>query len=451
MINLLLLIALLGGASCSQDLCQQEKCLCGYNMYKNTKTHFSMDCSENEFDTLPNIKEMPEHFDELDVSQNNIKLLTKGSFASATLKVLIANHNEITEVSMEFLKRIPNLKHLDLSHNHLKKLDAKVFQAATSLHHLDLSFNKLSTLQDGLFKPVKTLQFLDLSYNNVGSYLMNLKDLHDPKLGITKDLPNLKLNRLNITDLPTDFFTNSSLIYLSLDDNRLKEIPKLPYTIQYLDLSGNLFTTLNVKHLNYHKLKKLRLTRLPLLEKIEKYAFYNLQDLEFLYIENCPRLMDFNDMAFGALVDHEGLKLKSISLAGNALNRLNTTYYHLFNDLERVDLSNNPWICDCDILWFKLIKNKLMNKNSVRCALPSKLRNSSILTLTERDLPKCTVGSGWNTHKVLVSIIAVLCAMLVAIVAYIIYLGPFKSVVQNKFVGTQSPYTVVVREDMITT
>lgn len=76
---------------------------------------------------------------ELDVSNNRLMVLD-GLEQFATLKVIRASHNEITEVTIE---RLPRLK------------------------HLDLSFNRLDGLPD--LAGLKALVYLDLSNNLVGS------------------------------------------------------------------------------------------------------------------------------------------------------------------------------------------------------------------------------------------------------------------------------------------
>ena len=131
----------------------------------------------------------------------------------------------------------------------------------------------------------------------------------------------------------------------------------MPYSVEYLDLSGSDISVLEVKQLSYHSLKTLRLDRMKKLENIHPYAFYNLEALEELSIRNCNNLKEFNELVFGAMFKNMVSKLKRLSLSGNALQHLNITYKYLFRTLDLVDLTDNPWTCDCDLLWLQEVDN----------------------------------------------------------------------------------------------
>ena len=60
-------------------------------------------------------------------------------------------------------------------------------------------------------------------------------------------------------------------------------------------------------------------------------------------------------------------------------------------------LSNNPFHCDCNLVWFLRAKNKLLRiippleMAKLKCASPPKFRGKSFLHVKEKDI--CTAGT----------------------------------------------------------
>lgn len=306
---------------------------------------------------------------ELDYSHNTITQLTDDNLVkSENLVAFKVSYNEIREISNTYFGTTPNLVSLDLSHNKLEILDSDTFGVLTKLRVLNLKFNAFKKLPETLFLPLKSLIELDLSYNDVSGSFKAVKNILELYNGLNVNITHLKLNGIALNTLPRNYFDGlNNLKEICLSDNNLNEFPILPFGITTIDLSGNEFREITIKDLTYRTVKTLKLNRLKHLTNIHHYAFYDLLYLEELSLEHCPKLQEFSDLAFEYIENGITLPLKKLSFAGSGLRRLNKTYFHLFSTLDAINLDDNPWICDCDLSWFQLIrKDKLGRYENVR-------------------------------------------------------------------------------------
>lgn len=358
----------------SSDLCSFRKskhvCLCSYQ--SDVNTHFPAlraDCSRMNMEQFPIDTYLP-NVEDLDLSHNLISYLDPYTvnFKSSKVRSIKLSFNRIHYIVQDFFQNMPNLLELDLSNNELAAFpNSNTFRGLKNLKILNLSFNELSTIPEGFFSILPNLQELNLQQNYLGVLMMNTECLFNYRLGLSPNVTTLKLDGLGIYNLNYTFFDGAlNLKHLSLAYNPLREIPAVPYSLDFLDLSGIDITTLSAKYLNYHSLKVLKLNKLQKLENIEHYAFYNLQALEELELNDCKNLREFNDLAFGIIENESEWSLQKISLARSGLRSLNSTYLHLFNKSVHVDLQSNPWVCNCDILWFQELNESLYNRESLR-------------------------------------------------------------------------------------
>ncbi|VEN63266.1 unnamed protein product [Callosobruchus maculatus] len=396
------------------------------------------DCTARQINEIPHLKSKVNH---LDLSFNNIQFLDpkKQNLSSADLHVLELGYNQISKIDVGFFSRVSNLEVLDLSHNAIEALDTEMFQNCTKLQRLDLSFNKMKHLPQGIFKHVLSIKSLDLSYNLLGGFLESTSLVTN--LSLSSQITELKLNGMNVTSFPNDFFHRfEQLRYLSLTDNHLHLVPDLPQSLEYLDLSGNKLVNLSLKYLNYPSLKVLKLNRMESLRNIHKYAFYSLGALEKLYITDCPNLKQFNELVFDVLPKDTRIFPSFISLARNRLSKLNYTYGFLFKNLKRADLTHNPWHCDCDILWLQAYRSVLHRQDNVRCNSPPNLKNKSLMELSSADLPECYPAEyGKKSHRIVIVTLTVAIVLLCGVV-FVLIRYPFSWLAGNTTVGPNLPY-----------
>lgn len=358
-----------------KTLCSHSKldkaCYC--DVATSQVSHFPVvnaDCSRLEYTKVPATTYFSETLYKLDLSHNLITDIDdfETKFTSDTLEILDLSYNKISYISDQFFQYIPNLRSLDLSHNELTSFEnADVFYGLRQLTHLDLSFNKLKSFPDQLFSTMPKLYSLNIGYNNLGEHLMEVEDFGNSSCKVNPSLVELNMDNLGITELPNGFFESfQALKHLSLADNQFSEVPVVPYSVEYFDLSGNSLTYLAARNLNYHSLKTFVLNRLPFLTTVDHYAFYNLQSLEALYLNDCPKLIAFTDLAFGVLRKDVDLTLKKLSIARSGLQTLNYTYGYLFDELDYINLDNNPWKCDCKLMWMREYNMTLYKTGNIR-------------------------------------------------------------------------------------
>ncbi|XP_018331058.1 tsukushin-like isoform X1 [Agrilus planipennis] len=440
------------GQSSSSSLCsipkQEHKCLCSVVIDSELSYNVmhKLDCSRNGFDSFPDYQLITEA-GHLDLSFNKIEKLdgSVSNVENPVLHSLILSFNSIYYVSTDYFKNLPNLKHLDLSHNDIASfVNSNVFNGLSKLEVLDLSFNSISTLPEYIFYPLSGLRSLDISYNYLGALFTKLDNIFNSTLGLTKEINKLSMNGLDIKYVLHTFFDGANqLTYLSVADNPLLEVPTIPYSVTYLDISGTWVAVLQGKHLNYHSLQILKMNRMPNLRKIDRYAFYTLQSLIELEMNDNPNLKDLESVAFGILSEKTDLHLKKMSVARCGLKGVNESYQFLFNKLDYIDLQGNPFTCDCNIFWLQKFEDSLNQKQNLRCVKPLRLRMKNILDLTHEDLPQCESEEN-QKQKVIIIVLSVLIAVLIIFVVYLIYLGPLYY--QNKYreIGPDSPYGLVV-------
>lgn len=430
----------------SKPLCGRSKisgnCYCFKEINDSSGfLELHIDCASLNLSKFPDSSQIPTHIvAKLSVSHNALKELNFNDvdFASESLWSLVASYNEIERVSEEFLNAQINLVDIDLNHNLITKFGSEKEINLPHLRSLDLSFNNLTSFNSSLANFPK-LRTLDLSYNDLGNFLVSQQQ---PLIGLNVNISNLELNSVNLKEIPRGFFENFTQLHrLGLADNDLKTIPKIPDSIKYLDLSGNLFISLEANDLNYKSIKSLKFNRLHLLETIGNYAFYTMTSLESLELTNNPKLKELNPLAFGLLDAQETLGLKKLHLAGNNLRKWNVTYQYLLRGLDEVTLHNNPWICDCEIQWMYLQFHKLRYSSQVRCAAPARLCNRRLEELQTTDFTYCTNSRGKQLQRILVPTIIVLILILLPLIAYLVFKGPmaFKNLTTRRL-GPQSPY-----------
>lgn len=162
---------------------------------------------------------------------------------------------------------------------------------------------------------------------------------------------------------------------------------KVRTTLTYLDLSA---TDLEeVENHSFHGLYGLRiliLNDLPRLREIQSLSFDSLAELDTLEIQHNPRLVYIDPFAFydnlHALRPHH---VQRAFLAGNALGFVSASMLH-WDEMEEVDLSGNPWNCDCNLKWVLEVRHELRSVDETACFLPPALTNTSFKDVRSSDM-----------------------------------------------------------------
>lgn len=192
--------------------------------------------------------------------------------------------NTFNEIPSEALqKQYFYLEILNLSENQLQDVPPNL-NVLVNVKQLDLSFNKLN----------------ELSIKNILNEPKTVRNLNLANAGI-KSLPVIEmpfLRMLNLSGNPLQkydesIFQRTTLLEtLDLSSTQLYSLEQsnFPANLQYLDLSGNTFTSIaGSGNLFPQHLEILKLNDLEMLTKVEKTSL-NVKNLKQLELYNLPKL-----------------------------------------------------------------------------------------------------------------------------------------------------------------
>lgn len=145
----------------------------------------------------------------------------------------------------------------------------------------------------------------------------NLKKCDLSKIDQAKQID---LTDCNLEKIPDEIYSATNLVKLKLDNNRIKEIRGLPYSLKDLSLSNNFITKIihvpeEVKDLNLPSNGIIKIENLP--DQLENL---NLNKNNLLKIENLPD------------------SLYELRVANNFINKIE----NLPKDLNYLDIQDNP-------------------------------------------------------------------------------------------------------------
>lgn len=259
--------------------------------------------NHNEFMYLPSLIYLKmSHNNRLELSDSAYNLF------SDSLKFLDISFCNVLQPN---LQGFPNLRKALINHNMVRSLRSNEFVNNTKLEYLDLSYNNIGSLKSDTFRGLNMLKYLDLSWNEIANIpedtLLEMPSLTQIKLArnyLTK-AGHLKSTSVSVLDMSSCEISSigkdsleglQSLVDLDLSRNLMSHIPD--------SISSN---TLKYLNLNYNRITF-----------INNYTFFML-----------PRL-------------------SGLAVVGNRFTTIwRKSYFESNPYLERLDLSDNMWRCDC--------------------------------------------------------------------------------------------------------
>ncbi|KAA8592249.1 hypothetical protein FQN60_017704 [Etheostoma spectabile] len=214
---------------------------------------------------------------------------------------------------------------------------------------LSVARNQLCNV-DHLLRPFSDLQELSLSHNLLTRF---------PR-GLPPSLESLLLQENRITYITSGALRQlENLTRLDLEDNRIRAIQ--PGALQGLN------------KLRFLTLKGNKLTSLPV----------NLP-LSLMHLDlsaNCISVLDLPSLS--ALVNLQVLKINS-----NCLRSVPESAFDGLARLRLVDLTNNLWVCECDILYLYrwLLSGRLRMATDLMCSEPVHFAHRLLLNLSVMDI-----------------------------------------------------------------
>lgn len=281
------------------------------------------------------------------------------------LNTLVAKNNKLQNIVLN--DRMTKLQTLILSNNKFKAFpQMPPGERLTSLKILDLSYNHIEILGPHALSCYPQLEIFRMSNN----HLQTISDTAIPVVGQIMYELDLSFNLL--TDMP--LVVLPTLAILRLDSNRLRSVDPLLFrglpTLARLDLSRNpyLFAVENCnRHDDYdcypkwlnsvgnlNQLHSLNLARTGLVGLPETFIS-SLNALEEMDLSG--NSLSASALAIWARTLALPPCLVRLNLSFNRLQSLGNAsgYLASMRCLQEIDLSHNPYACDCRLAGMKLL------------------------------------------------------------------------------------------------
>ncbi|CAG9562587.1 unnamed protein product [Danaus chrysippus] len=354
----------------------------------------------------------------LNLSYNSLARLDPISFQDLNnLQVLNLDNNEIKLISNGAFAELKNLHQLSISDNKIKILNENIFSNLFVLSQLYLDNNEISSIHDNCFENITYLQDLGLNGNNLNvipssiKRLRFLKSLDIGKNNITKisntsfegleELYGLRLVDNYITSIPKDTFSSlPSLQVLNLASNKIETIEQNAFvsnpTLKAIRLDGNkltdirgVFNKLNTlgwlnisdnkliyfdysympESLEWLDIHMNNITKLDNEQNVQQnirmldISYNSLERVDEMSIPDSIQILFLNNNKIHTI--HAGTfiqkrNLEKVVMTDNKLRTVELAAFTLphipkHRTLPKFFIGNNPFICNCHMIWLQKI------------------------------------------------------------------------------------------------
>lgn len=405
--------------------------------------HITVNCTNAGCEDVPN--GLSSDTTELIVVKNKIQKVYRDSFISLTnIIYLDLSHGKIRIIENGSFDPLQRLEFLNLSYNSgIKRFPERIFSRLSNLKELNLRTTQSScTFDQSPFVNLEKLEIFIFDLNQLVKFprfqTADEKEPLFPKLkylglrmnsikkitrhalhGLEKSLETLNLNGNQIHHITGGTFAKMiRLKRLQLDRNRFGIIECNAFhskTLESLSIAFSQFRQVSGKkcHNNILRhvpnLKTLILTRSIGFRLVTRplSSQKHLRELSLIgtsineyYLREVTRalpklrilsLHDNHISSFDASF-WNNVTLTAVSLSKNAITTINATSFSqkMWNSLKIVDFAQNPFYCDCNLVWFRVWLRKtnatVMNLNRTICSGPPE-RKGQIVAYSIRPTP----------------------------------------------------------------
>lgn len=450
------------------------------NIFSNNTKLKELNLNLNLIETVPeNLLSNQKYLEKLSLSQNKITSIPKNFFKNTrSIKALFLGQNNIERFTQLMFKDLPNLetidlsknkltsfmldlnreiKYIGLSYNNISKMPPLQFTNHLKLETLDLQYNKITYFKiPVMYSGIKRSPSINVAHNNIS----------------TVDVYDVLVNDNHLPDLPANHYEDYVETIVSLNSNPFVCNCNLYAFFEYLKRS----VEAPKKSVRFSMIKNLICNEPPVYRgtpilrmKAEDFScdlkencsspchcYYRVHDdsrivncsnhgrhtlpevipanTSVLYYQNnlLSDMSDFNKDTWTNLtqvyLDNNQISsignwnipknLKFVSLSGNRLRQLPESFINFTADKNefRVNLSSNPWTCNCSTMNFKtwLAENfrTVLDAKDVLCSQRLKQNGSldRISVLSIADDVMCPLND-WP-YRVQMITVATVCAVL---------------------------------------
>lgn len=226
-----------------------------------------------------------------------------------------------------------------------------------------------------------------LSISGTSSQPNSITSLKKGDFAGMNGLCSLTISYSSVQFIPDGTFSDLTILsYLSLADNNIQRLGTDTFKgltkLQTLDISGNrcqldknIFThILNIQELNLGDMG---------IQKLDNDFFQSLTKLKILKLYT-NELKHIHQDLLAPLP-----ALQTLDINGNHFLGLPSELKPKFKTMQSVHMSENPWQCNCQLLWFRelpeLFVSSKMDSSNIVCNGPRKLRFHSYVTVPDKD------------------------------------------------------------------
>lgn len=383
----------------------------------------------------------PNETKQLIMTGNQIKRIKSFSFANLTkLEFLDLTNCKISIIESGAFRWLTELSVLNLSYNrYMRKVDSDFFNSLANLSVLNLTASRL--FHSGHLFNLRHVKYLYLVQNQLSTFsrcidhlnntllprieVLNLEDNNIEHLEQTELLGLESLRELRLTGnrllsiMNNTFLSLPGLITLRLNKNFNLVPEKLSFASLSLrmlslsdvtpkvDLSSDIYEGMpNLEQLRLANSRRLYKAAIPF-SSLSNLVELNLRGVGIRAVhlvnitKNLPKLrrldLSDNERSHMRASFFRNLELDILLLRRNWISTISkTTFTHsMWSRLKEVDFSENPYFCDCKMVWLRQwLRNKtrataVRNKGRMVCIGPHDAKNIKLYLLSKPTREEC--------------------------------------------------------------